>query len=136
MLQSTLYKHGSEFIRVLFTSIVALAIDLGVLLLLTEIFTIHYLISSTISFLLGLMTNYELSIHWAFKERTVTNPKKELLLFCLVGVIGLGLNQLLLWLLTDRASFHYLFSKGISVLFVFCWNYGVRKFLLFSHRAT
>ncbi len=122
--------------RVFLVSVLALGVDVGLLTLMTELFAVHYLLSSLIGFCGGLITNYLLSISWAFEAREMTNRKKEFLVFCLVGVIGLGLNQLLLWTLTDLAHLYYLLSKAISVVLLFFWNYGVRKYLLFSPRST
>lgn len=128
--------YGPELFRVFVVSLVALTVDTSILTLATELLSIHYLISALIGFLAGLITNYLLSVSWAFQARTVTDQRKEFLLFCLVGIIGLILNQLLLWTLTDLAHLHYLTSKVISVVLVFFWNYGARKTLLFSPRST
>jgi len=49
----------------------------------------------------------------------------------LVGVVGLGLNEGLLWLFTDRLQVYYLASKCIAASLVFFWNFGMRKALLF-----
>ncbi len=52
-------------------------------------------------------------------------------LFVFVGVVGLGLNELLLWMFTDALGLYYLLSKVIGASLVFFWNFGMRKALLF-----
>ena len=110
----------------------AFVVDYGVLVLLTEVFGMHYLLSATISFILGLITNYLLSISWVFNKRTMGNRWAEFVVFAVIGVIGLGLNALIMYLCTDKMGIHYMLSKIISTVIVFFWNFFARKFLLFK----
>jgi len=52
-------------------------------------------------------------------------------IFALVGGIGLGLNEVFLWLFTEMFAYHYLVSKLFSTGFVYLWNFAARKILLF-----
>jgi putative flippase GtrA len=109
----------------------AFVVDFGSLFLLTEFGGLHYLLSAAIAFCLGLVTNYLLSIVWVFNRRTLSNRWLEFLLFGLIGLAGLGLNELILWFLTDRMGLHYLASKMVSAVLVLLWNFLARRFSLF-----
>jgi putative flippase GtrA len=122
----------NEFLKYFFASGFSLAIDVGFLYLLTEIFSIHYLFSATISFSLGILSIYILSISWVFDKRRLSDNRIELLVFALIGIIGLGINALGLYLLTSLAGLYYLYSKALTTLLVFSWNFGARKIALFS----
>jgi putative flippase GtrA len=110
----------------------AFIIDFGLLFILTHYLNIYYLISAAIAFLLGLTTNYILSIIWVFEKRTIANKKIEFLVFSLIGIVGLGLNEFIMWFFTDILYWHYLLSKIISTVFVYLWNFFARKFVLFN----
>ena len=110
----------------------AYGVDFGSLFFLTEVLRIYYLISAAIAFLLGLTTNYVLSISWVFAQRSVNNRKIEFTVFSIIGIVGLFFNEGIMWLFTERAEFHYLISKIISTIFVFFWNFLARKKILFS----
>ncbi len=110
----------------------AYAVDFGALYAFTEHLGIHYLISAALAFVLGLFTNYFLSIAWVFHTRSVKDQRMEFVLFALIGVVGLGFNELFIWLFTEMAGLHYLVSKLISTVFVFFWNFFARKKALFS----
>lgn len=117
----------------------ALAVDWGTLAFLTEICGINYLISGGIAFILGLTVNYLLSIRWVFDVRNVEQPVLELLIFAVIGVIGLGINELILWLFTEKVGIYYMQSKMISAGIVFFWNFIARKLILFrrvNHEET
>lgn len=105
--------------------------DFGSLCILTEVAGIHYLIATTFAFILGLTVNYLLSINWVFKS--APNDKstfKTFILFAIVGVIGLGINALIMWFSTDICTIHYTISKLISTVIVFLWNFFGRRWLL------
>lgn len=109
----------------------AFVVDFGSLWALTEFAGFHYLVSAALAFVLGLTTNYLLSIAWVFNRRNVENRSKEFLIFAMVGVVGIGVNELMIWSLTEYAGFHYLASKIASTFVVYVWNFGARKILLF-----
>lgn len=109
----------------------AFVVDFGALIGLTELGGINYLASAAIAFLLGLVTNYLLSIGWVFNRRAVDNPGAEFALFAGIGIVGLGLNEGIIWGLTEGLAVWYPLSKIASTAVVFGWNFGVRKALLF-----
>lgn len=121
-----------QLFRYVFVGGIAFVADFGCLFLLTEYAGLHYLVSATISFIVGLAVNYILSTLWVFKEGKVKNRYVEFLFFALIGVIGLGLNALIMYVFTDLLSVYYLLSKIISTVLVFMWNFLARKYLLFN----
>jgi putative flippase GtrA len=64
----------------------------------------------------------------------VENKYLEFLLFLVIGLIGLGLNELFLWMLTDLAHVYYLISKILTAVVVYLWNFFARKILLFNRK--
>lgn len=111
---------------------IAFIVDFGLLVLFTEKFDIPYLTSACLSFIAGLTVNYFLSIVWVFdaKEGSGATRLVEFILFTLVGIIGLGLNALIMWTLTDLLLIHYLISKITSTLIVFAWNFIARRIVV------
>ncbi len=110
----------------------AFLVDYGTLFALTEFAGLHYLLSATIAFILGLAVNYLLSISWVFNNGKLSNRLLEFLVFALIGVIGLGLNTLIMYVSTDILGIHYMISKIISTILVFFWNFFARKYILFK----
>jgi len=125
-------KTSTQLIKYVFVGGCAYVVDFGTLFILTEYVKIHYLVSAAIAFSLGLITNYILSIIWVFSKRTLKNKKAEFILFAVIGIFGLGFNELFIWFFTEVTGFYYLISKVISTVFVFFWNFFARKKLLFS----
>ncbi|HYH03851.1 MAG TPA: GtrA family protein, partial [Bacillota bacterium] len=106
-------------------------VDFGLLYLLTEFVKLPVLVAATLSFTCGLATNYWFCITWVFDKRNIQNRWVELLLFSLIGIVGLGLNILFIWLFTNLVQLHYLIAKVIATFFVYLWNFTAKKFWLF-----
>ncbi len=125
-----------QLFRYLMVAGVAFAVDFSALFAFTKYAGIHYLISAALSFVLGVTTNYILSVRWVFSTRAVDDWRKEAFIFVMIGVAGLGLNEVIMWAFTERVGFHYLISKLISTGMVFFFNFFVRKFVLFNKASA
>ena len=122
----------TQLFRYAFVGGLAFIVDYGSLWFLTEVCGLHYLLSAAIAFILGLTCNYLLSTAWVFSGRSLENRWAEFAVFALIGVVGLGLNELIMWVGTDKLHLHYMLSKIVSTAIVFFWNFFARKFILFN----
>jgi len=131
----TVPRTGNRTVRQLLKTVVASQaafwLDFGILALLTEAAGLHYLASAAVAFLAGTTVSYVLSVAWVFDTRRVASKAAEYALFVLVGVVGLALNEGLLWAFTEALGLHYLVSKVVAATLIFGWNFGARKLLLF-----
>jgi putative flippase GtrA len=114
---------------------VAFGVDFGFLYYATEVLGFHYLVSAAMAFGLGLMVNYCISIVWVFSKRTVQNRGVELCIFALLGVLGLGINELVMYVGTDCLGLFFMYSKVVATGFTYAWNFLSRKVLLFTVAA-
>lgn len=111
---------------------VSFLVDYALLFTLTEYLHLHYLLSATISFVAGLVVNYLISTSWIFRHSKLKSRSSEFMIYGVIGVIGLLLNNLLLYVFTDWMGIHYMFSKLITAVLVMGWNFMGRKFILFN----
>lgn len=110
--------------------IIAFVIDYAVLLTLTEFFGIHYLISSAAAFLVSVIFNYILSIAFVFDTDKSQSKLTQFTLFTLMSAGGLGINQLMMWLLSDLLFIPYQLSKFAATAVVMVYNFITRKLFL------
>jgi putative flippase GtrA len=120
-----------QFIRYFIVGGLAFLVDFSSLYLLTEFAGLHYLNSAAIAFLFGLAVNYSLSLLWVFDRRTMKSAMVEFLIFAVIGIVGLGLNEAIMWVVREKIGFHYMGAKAVSAGIVLIWNFGARKFVLF-----
>lgn len=105
----------------------AFVIDYGVFAILTLI-DVHYLIAQIISFSVALVFNYIASIKWVFDAKKQT--KKEIIEFIGLAIIGLFINEILLFIGVDKLGWHELIAKFISSVIVMVYNFITRKLIV------
>lgn len=105
-------------------------LDYGLMLLFAEVFDIFYLLSSTLSYTISLVFNYIASMRYVFRGREDMNKLKEFLIFTVLCLMGLGINQLVLWLIVEYAGIDYRISKIGATGVVMIWNFVTRKLFL------
>ena len=119
-----------QIVKFAFVGGSAFVIDFAVLWVLTEFFGVHYLISNCISFTVSVIYNYILSVCWVFDVSAKRKKSAELIVFMVLSVIGLGINQLVYWLCVEFAGIHYLISKIGATAIVMVYNFITRKLFL------
>ena len=115
---------------------IAFIADFSTLIFLTEQVGINYLLSSVCGFSLGVLINYQISIHWVFEQRSFDSRLSEFIVFTIIGITGLGLHTLSMWLLNEAAGLFYVTSKVISTALVFLYNFSARRYLVFNARTA
>ena len=108
----------------------AFVIDYGIMIALTEVVGINYLISSGISFAVSVIYNYILSVRWVFEVEKNGDKRKEFIVFIVLSLIGLALNQLLMWVTVSGIHIFYMVAKILVTVVVMIYNFITRKLFL------
>lgn len=120
-----------EFLRYIVVSLLALAIDTGLLLVLARL--MHYLVAACIAFLAGSLVHYSLSVRMVFETRRLQhNMRAEGVVFVAAGAIGLLVNALTIYVGVAWLSLPLLAAKLLAAGGSFITGYLTRKTLLFS----
>jgi putative flippase GtrA len=122
---------AGEASRYFLASLMALALDTGLLWAGVRGLGLAPWIAGAFSYGAGLVFVYLLSVRWVFKARTVGDPKSEFFFFALLGIVGLLLNSTTLFVATG-AGLSLPFAKALSAGVGFVANFVSRKILLFS----
>lgn len=110
--------------------ILATLIDYFLMILLTEVFHVFYLLSSTLSFLVSLVFNYICSMKFVFQSRDDLSRRKEFFIFLVLSILGLLINQAVLWLMVELFHVWYAIAKIFATGIVMIWNFITRKLCL------
>ena len=128
-----------QFVRYMVTGGLAFAVDYGLFVLCYDKFGLHYLIANLVGLVAGLVINYIMSVVWVFSEckRVLENKKTaEFGIFAVVGIAGIGINQLLMYLMVGNLDWNAKVSKIVAAALVLMWNFGARKLMLFRERKN
>lgn len=126
-------KLIAQFMKFGIVGVIAFVIDYGVMIFLTEVFGVPYLISTTISFVVSVIFNYFASMRFVFKRKDDMSRRREFIIFIVLSVCGLGINDLLMWLMVDSLYIDYRLSKIVVTVVVAVWNFVTRKIFLEAH---
>jgi len=124
-------KLSIQFIRSVVVSVVALMFDFGLLVFFKQELHIYYLLAATISFIIGVIVNYYLSVWWVFADHKLGSKKAEFIIFVGVNAIGLGLNLIIIAGIVQLLGASYIVAKAFSTVVVFFWNFIIRKKILY-----
>lgn len=117
----------AQLIKFGIVGVIAFAVDFGLLVILREVFKIHPVIGSVFSFIASVLVNYALSMRYVFARREDIARHRELIVFILLSVIGLGINTVIMWLGNDILQINYIIDKVVATVVVLVWNFLSRK---------
>ena len=123
------------------------SIDYFIMVGLTELAGIPSLISSGCSYTISTIVNYILSITVVFDADKEANKAAQFIIFVILSLIGLGINQLIMWLGTDWleglmlqsqmlsafARYAYMIVKIFATAVVMVYNFITRKIFIEKH---
>ena len=118
-----------QLIKFGIVGVIAAVIDVGVLVLLKELFNMNVLIASALSFSASVVVNYLLSMLFVFNGSN-DNKAKEFVIFVALSVGGLLINQFIMWIGTEFMTVYYLWVKVFAFVFVPIYNFVTRKIFL------
>ena len=123
-------KLLAQIVKFGVAGVVAFFIDFGVLVFLTEVFGIDPVISATVSFTVSVVFNYLASMRYVFSHREGMSRKREFVIFVILSVIGLGINDVMMWAGTAYTAIDYRIIKIVATAVVMVWNFVTRKIFL------
>lgn len=113
--------------------VIAFVIDFGVMVLLAEVFGLNPVASATVSFIVSVVFNYVASMRYVFSHRAGMSRTREFVIFVVLSVIGLGINDALMWAGTELVTLDYRLVKIGATAIVMVWNFVTRKIFLEGH---
>ncbi len=119
--------------RALVVSIVAMAIDVGLLFLLVSV-SVPAIPAAIVSYLTGGVFQYVLCSLWVFS----TGPRRAaagFLAFTVLSLGGLGITAGTIQLLHEGWRLSLPVAKFVALALAFNWNFFTRKFLLFRSES-
>lgn len=106
-----------------------MVIDFSITWLFKEKLKIHRYIASSTGFIVAATSNYFLNRIWTFES---SDPRilMQYGSFVIISVIGLGINNLFLYLFEKKLQFYIakLFAIGVTMI----WNFLANNYITFS----
>ena len=107
--------------------VVATVIDFVFLYFFRDMCHFPLIVSNTLAFCISVMYNYWASMTFVFDVSKSKSKKRNFILFIIFSVIGLMLNNVIVWFVSEKLSVYYLISKVIATVIVMIFNFVTRK---------
>lgn len=119
-------------VKYFFVGAVAAAVDITIFFVFAKLAGLNYLIVGASGFILATLVNYALSIRHVFESEIRFSKRKEILIVYIISLVGLTMNQLVLYMCIDLAQVEMMLSKLLATSTVFFFNYHARKSFVFK----
>jgi putative flippase GtrA len=119
-----------KFIKFIVVGFSGMFVDFSITILLKEKLHVNRFIANSAGFTFAASSNYLFNRFWTFHSN---NPKifVEYSKFLIISLIGLLINNLIIYLLEKKLRFY--FAKFIAIMITSLWNFGANYFLNFTH---
>lgn len=105
-------------------------VDFGITYLCKELLRLNKYVANSLGFLSASTTNYILNRIWTFHDQ---NPDitGQYLRFLGIALVGLVINNAVIYLLNDRLKFNFYLAKLFAIGVVTFWNFFMNYFFNF-----
>lgn len=111
---------------------IGMCIDFFITWLLKEKVRLNKYVANSLGFTCAVINNFYLNLKWTFQAGG-QNTNVYFVKFVLISVVGLGLNNMFVYIFHGRLSINFYFSKLLAVVCVFIWNFGANNYFNFHN---
>ena len=126
-----LYELFTRFVKFGIVGAVCAFIDFGITAWAKEKLNYRKLVSNTMGFCTAVISNFFLNRYFTFGA-IQSDIKLQFLKFLCVALIGLGLNNLIVYILSEIKSKNFYFSKVLATGVVMFWNFFANYWFTFK----
>jgi dolichol-phosphate mannosyltransferase len=127
---SAAWREWKRVFKFGIVGISGIVINLGILFLLVEFFTMNKDLASPIAIEISILSNFILNDLWTFgsiEDQKVSGRWNRLVAFNFVSVGGAVINYVIFLMLTTWFAFYYLAAQLIGIMIAFVWNFLVNR---------
>ena len=109
-----------------------MVVDFGLTWLCKEKLKWNRYLANSIGFSTAVINNFLINRYWTFSDSTVHDTPRQFTSFAGIALIGLGLNNLIVYFFHKKAGLNFYVSKLIAIAIVFLWNYFANIYFTFK----
>ncbi len=120
-----------QFIKFCVVGGTGVVVDFGITFLFKEKMKLNKYIANSLGFMAAASTNYLLNRWWTFRSHD-PEVAQQYVQFVGISAIGLILNNIIIYLLNDKARLNFYLSKLIAIGLVTLWNFFMNYYFTFT----
>lgn len=128
------FIKNPEIYKYITVGIINAILILTLTIIFTSVLGIFYVISAVVSYELSIIVSFFMHDKWTFVNVKKTSKMySRFIKYNTFSLIGLGINALVLAILTEQVGLHYTLSESIAILVAFIFNYTMNKKISFRN---
>ena len=120
-----------QFIKICVVGGTGVVVDFGITFLFKEKLKLNKYIANSLGFMAAASTNYLLNRWWTFRSHD-PEVAQQYVQFVGISAFGLILNNIIIYLLNDKARLNFYLSKLIAIGLVTLWNFFMNYYFTFT----
>ena len=112
--------------------IIGVVINFLITSLLKEYLKVNKYVSNSFGYLIAISFNFLANKFFTFKSDS-SEIYDEVFKFIIVTSIGILINHIVVYLLTEKKNMNFYFSKIAAVIVVFIWNFTLHSIFTFKY---
>ena len=112
--------------------IIGVVINFLITFLLKEYLKVNKYVSNSFGYLIAISFNFLANKFFTFKSDS-SEIYDEVFKFIIVTSIGILINHIVVYLLTEKKNMNFYFSKIAAVIVVFIWNFTLHSIFTFKY---
>lgn len=137
-------REAERFFKFLVVGTIGFGVDFGLLTFLVEIVGLMPVLANTFSFSAAVLSNFTLNRYWTYPDSRSKRRRIQVLQFGMVSVLGLAINNLILFLLqypfdnmlravnAPPGLGGYIPAKMVATVVVLFWNFFINRFWTYN----
>lgn len=120
-----------KFIKFAVVGFTGMLIDFGFTWLFKEKVKVNKYFANSLGFTIAATNNYFLNRVWTFNSHQQNIPL-EFFSFLVVSILGLLINNLIIYILTEKLNLKFYFAKFLAIIVVVIWNFFANYLVTFN----
>ncbi|MBK8558036.1 MAG: GtrA family protein [Lewinellaceae bacterium] len=121
-----------KFIKFGVVGFSGLFVDFGITWVAKEILKLNKYVANSTGFMCAVVSNYILNRIWTFESHD-PNVAVQFSKFLLIALVGLAINNGIIYLLTERFKVNFYVAKLVATGVVTVWNFGANVLITFNN---
>ncbi len=126
-----LYSKRTTIAKFVVSGSTAAGVEFSLLYVLTQYVGFHYLVSSSVAFCVAVVVGFTLQKFWTFENKSLDRLHRQAVLYFSLGVINLGINAVLMYLLVENFHLWYMLAQVLACGMLACNNFLMYNLFIF-----
>lgn len=129
-IKNLLWPHRRQFVKYFIVGISGFIIDLGLLILVKEAFTLNPTLAVVLTQIVVLVYNFILNKLWTFRNKDI--PHKQLIRYAILASFNYLLGVLVMYIFNEILDFDYRLVRLGTVTAMVFWNFLLYKYWVYK----